>query len=412
MKAWIPINNRSFAVAAFFLTTIPILFAQQARSPSERSAPDFQQQYLQAQTAAASGRYEEARAQFEQLEKMDPSVAEVHAALAGLYFEQREYTLAVREIHAAQKLKPSLPRLDMLLALSLSELGQYKDALPRLEKGFKQSADADDRRMCGLQLLRAYDALGRNSDAVQTALQLNKLYPDDPEILYHTGRVYGNQAYVVMEKLHDSAPNSIWMLQAQGEANEANKDYDSALIAFNHVLQIDPRRPGIHYKIGRVYLRRYNDARRPEDRVQAKREFNAELELDPGNGNAAYELAQMAADDNNLDEAKTRFEQLVQRFPEFEPALVGLGGVYLQSQAATQAVKPLEQATKVDPDDEVAWYRLAQAQRGAGNREESQKAMETFRKLHDSAGSTRRPPAADITAQQLGPEAQQQSPQQ
>jgi predicted Zn-dependent protease len=407
MKAWIPLDVRSLAIAGFFFTAIPILVAQQARNPSERSASSFEQHYMEAQAAAASGRFEEARSQFEQLEKADPSVAEVHAALAAIYFEQREFGLAAREVHTAQKLKPSLPRLDMLLALSLSELGQYKEALPRLEKGFKQSADADDRRMCGLQLLRAYGTLGRDNDAVETALQLNKLYPDDPEVLYHTGRIYGNQAYVVMEKLHDSAPNSVWMLQAQGEANEANKDYDSALIAFNHVLQIDPRRPGIHYKIGRVYLRRYNDARRPEDRDQAKREFNAELELDPGNGNAAYELAQMAADDNNLDEAKTRFEQIVQRFPDFEQALVGLGGVYLQGQAAAQAVKPLDLATKVDPTDEVAWYRLAQAQRGAGNREESQKAMEKFRKLHDSSTASRRPPAADITAQQLGPEAQQ-----
>jgi tetratricopeptide (TPR) repeat protein len=366
------------------------------------------QRYAQAgQRAMAAGHYDEARGNFEQAVKLEPGIAELHATLAAIYFKQREYELAVREIQTAQKLKPALPRLDTLLALSLSELGQYKEALPHLEKGFKQSTDADGRRMCGLQLLRAYGAMGRDADAVETALQMNRLYPDDPEVLYHTGRIYGNQAYVVMEKLHDSAPNSVWMLQAQGEANEANKDYDSAIIAFNHVLQIDPRRPGIHYKIGRVYLRRYNDARRPEDRDLAKHEFNAELESDPGNGNAAYELAQMAADDNKLDEARMRFQQVLQRFPEFEQALVGLGGVYLQSQAAAQAVKPLELATKVDPTDEVAWYRLAQAQRGAGNREEAQKAMEEFRKLHATSSAAYKPPAEDVTAQQLGPDVQQ-----
>jgi tetratricopeptide (TPR) repeat protein len=365
------------------------------------------QRYAQAgQRAMAAGHYDEARGNFEQAVKLEPGIAELHATLAAIYFKQREYEPAVREIRTALKLKPSLPRLDTLLALSLSELGQYKEALPHLEKGFKQSAEADGRRMCGLQLLRVYGAMGRDADAVETALQMNRLYPDDPEVMYHTGRIYGNQAYVVMEKLHDSAPNSVWMLQAQGEANEANKDYDSAIIAFNHVLQIDPRRPGIHFKLGRVYLRRYNEARRPEDRDQAKHEFNAELELDPGNGNAAYELAQMAADDNKLDEAKTRFEQVVQRYPEFEQALVGLGGVYLQSQAAAQAVEPLEQATKVDPNDEVAWYRLAQAQRGAGNREEAQKALEKFRALHASSSSARKPPE-EITTQQLGPDAQQ-----
>ena len=94
------------------------------------------------------------------------------------------------------------------------------------------------------------------------------------------------------------------MLQAQGEANESQKDYDAAIIAFNHVLAIDPRRPGIHYRLGRVYLARFQDSQKPDDRDSAKREFQAELEIDPGNGNAAYELAKMAADDNNLEEAK------------------------------------------------------------------------------------------------------------
>jgi tetratricopeptide (TPR) repeat protein len=334
-------------------------------------------------------------------------VAEVHATLAAIYFKQREYELAVREVRTAQKLKPSLPRLDTLLALSLAELGKFDEALPHLEKGFKQTAEPDTRRMCGLQLLRAYSGLGRDSNAVETALALNKLYPDDPEVLYHTGRIYGNYAYVVMEKLHDTAPNSIWMLQAQGEANEAQKNYDAAIIAFNHVLALDPHRPGIHYRLGRVYLSRFRDGQKPEDRESARREFLAELEIDPGNGNAGYELAKMAADDNNLEEARKQFEAVIARFPDFEQALVGLGGVYLQSQAGTQAVAPLERATRIDASDEVAWYRLAQAQRAAGNREEAQKALERFRTLHASSSAAPKPPAADeVTPQQLDPGAQ------
>jgi tetratricopeptide (TPR) repeat protein len=94
--------------------------------------------------------------------------------------------------------------------------------------------------MCGLQLLRAYVGLSRNDDAVETSLKLNKFYPDDPEVLYHTGKVYGSFAYGVMEKLRDIAPGSIWMLQAQGEANESQKNFEAAIIAYDHVLQIEP----------------------------------------------------------------------------------------------------------------------------------------------------------------------------
>jgi tetratricopeptide (TPR) repeat protein len=373
---------------------------------AQAAADDASDRYAaEGQQALAAGRYGEARTDFEQLSKLHPEVAEVHATLAAIYFKVREYEQAVREVRAAQKLKPSLPRLDSLLALSLSELGHFEEALPRLEKGFKQTADADSRRLCGLQLLRAYSNLNRDADAVETALALNKLYPDDAEVLYHTGRIYGNYAYVVMEKLHDKAPNSVWMLQAQGEANESQKDYGAAIIAFNHVLELDPRRPGIHYRLGRVYLARFQEGQKPEDRDAAVREFNAELALDPGNGNALYEMAVMQQQQGNLDEARTEFEHVVERFPDFEEALVGLGGVYIENQKPEAAIAPLQHATKIDAEDEVAWYRLAQAERATGDREGQRKAMEEFQRLHKSTPGTLRKPDEDITPQQLGADA-------
>jgi tetratricopeptide (TPR) repeat protein len=365
------------------------------------------------QQALAEGHYAEAQANFQRLAKLAPQVAEVHATLAAIYFQQREFELAVREVRTAQKLKPSLPRLDSLLGLSLSELGQLTEALPYLEKGFKDSSDSEGRRMCGLQLLRTYTGLSRDAEAVETALALNKLYPDDPEVLYHTGRIYGNFAYVTMEKLHDKAPNSIWMLQAQGEANESQKDYDSAIVAFNHVLLIDPRRPGIHYRLGRVYLAHFHESQKPEDQDAAVREFSAELDIDPENGNAGYELANLNATRGKPDDAIQQYRAVLEHYPDFEEALVGLGGVYLENQKPADAIPLLDRATRLKPEDEVAWYRLAQADRATGNRGGQAKAIEAFTRLHSSTPVTLRKPDADdaITPQQLGPDAETKAPQ-
>jgi len=356
------------------------------------------------QQAMAQGNMLEAKASFEKLVRLEPSIAEAHATLAAICFKLREYDETVSEVQKALKLKPSLPRLDSLLGLALSELGRFDEALPKLEKGFRSTADPITRRMCGLELLRTDTELGRDADAVQTSLELNKLYPDDPEILYHTGRIYGNYAYIIMEKLHDQAPNSIWMLQAQGEANESQKDYDAALIAFRHVLEIDPHRPGIHYRMGRIYLTRFSESGNAQDRDSAMQEFNAELEVDPRSGNAAYELANLAAQSGNRDNARARYEAVLQQFPDFEEALVGLGGVLLDGQSPQQAVAPLERATKIRPEDEVAWYRLAMAERAAGNKAEQQKALEEFQKLHRSTPSGMRKPTDTevVTPQQLG----------
>jgi len=356
------------------------------------------------QQAIAAGQFEAARTDFEKLAKLEPGVAEVHATLAAIYFQLHEYEPAVQQVRAAQRLKPGLPRLDSLLGLSLAEMSRFSDALPHLEKGFKQTANADVRRMCGLQLLRAYTGLSRDADAVETALALNKLYPDDPEILYHTGRIYGNFAYVVMEKLHDKAAGSVWMVQASGEANEAQKAYDAAIVDFNHVLELEPHRPGIHYRLGRIYLARLRDGGKTEDREAAVREFMVELGVDPGNGNAAYELAYLQMEAGNVEEARTQYEHILERFPDFEEALVGLGGVLLDNHKPELAVAPLEHATQVNPDDEVAWYRLAQAERATGNKEGQQKALAAFQKLHNATPGTLRKPneGQEITPQQIG----------
>jgi tetratricopeptide (TPR) repeat protein len=355
----------------------------------------------------AHGDYAAAEQYFEHLSQLEPGLAEVHATLAAICFKRREYEKAIREIRTAQRLKPGLPKLDSLLGLSLAESGKFAEALPHLDKGFRQTTDPDVRRMCGLELLRAYGNLDRDADAVETALVLDKAYPNDPEVLYHTGRVYGSYAYTIMEKLHDTAPGSMWMLQAQGEANESQKNWDAAIVAFNHVLVIDPGRPGIHYRLGRVYLGRFRDSGNTQDRDAALREFSAEVNVDPGNGNAAYELAYLDAETGNFQQAGRQYEFLLQRYPDFEEALVGLAAIDLANERADQAVSLLERATHLRPDDEVAWWRLAQADRLTGKNEEQQKALATFRKIHEVTPNTLRKPSAadDITPQHLDPDA-------
>jgi hypothetical protein len=71
----------------------------------------------------------------------------------------------------------------------------------------------------GLELERAYTGLKKDSKAVEVAMELNRLYPGDPEILYQTGKVYGNFAFLTMEKLAQVAPTSAWRHSAAAEAH-------------------------------------------------------------------------------------------------------------------------------------------------------------------------------------------------
>jgi tetratricopeptide (TPR) repeat protein len=137
-----------------------------------------------AKSALAAGDYGDAERAFAKLRELEPNIAEVHANLGLVYFQERKFAEAIPALREALKLRPALARSSNLLVISLSETGQYKEAVPGLEKCFHRSAESEMKRMCGLELQRAYSGLRKDSQAVEIALELNRLFPEDAEILY------------------------------------------------------------------------------------------------------------------------------------------------------------------------------------------------------------------------------------
>jgi tetratricopeptide (TPR) repeat protein len=362
------------------------------------------------QQALAAGRYAEAQADYEKLAKLEPDIAEIHATLAVIDFKLRDYQLAVGEVQTAQRLKPSLPKLDSLLGMAQAELGRFAEALPGLEKGFKQSADTEVRRMCGLELQRAYTDLKRDSKAVEVAMELNRLYPDDPEILYQTGKIYGNFAFLTMQKLAEVAPSSVWRHQAAAEADESQGSYSLAVTEYRQVLVLEPDRPGVHYRLGRTLLARSYQGTSAQDTAEAAKEFEQELQRDPGNANAAYELGEVRRKSGQFDEAQKLFEAALKNYPNFEEAHLGLASVLLSLQKTELALPHLLKAIELNPQNEVAWYRLGQLQKALGNTAEQQNALAEYRRLHDKANQQRglEPVFSprEVTKQEVDPNAQ------
>jgi len=346
-----------------------------------QSSDDVERYAEQGQQALTQGHYAEAEQAFEKLRQLQPGVAEVHANLGLIYFEERKYDQAVIALRQALKLKPSLQRSDTLLAISLSELSRYKEALPGLEKGFHNSKDADTTRMCGLQLLRAYEGLQRDNQAVQVALELNRSYPSDPEVLYQSGKIFGNSAFLAMERLVKVAPNSVWRHQAAAEADESQGSYDAAMAEYRQVLALDPNRPGVHYRVGRTLLARSHDKTSPEDVAAALAEFDQELQVDPSNANAAYEIGEIHRQAGRFEESQKFFALALKSYPDFEEAHTGLASVLISLKRPQDALVHLQKSVVLNPDDEVAWFRLAQVQRTLGNSSEQKKALAEFARL-------------------------------
>lgn len=373
-----------------------------------QQSSSLEQQYKQAQQELATGRYSDAQKSFEKLAELNPTVAEIHANLGLIYFEERMFQAAIKELRQALQLKPSLSKSAAVLAMSLSESGEYSGALPGLEKGF-HSSDPEMKRMCGLQLERAYTALKRDSKAVEVALELNRLYPNDAEVLYHNGRIFGNFAFLTMQKLVQVAPDSIWKHEAAAEAYESQGMNDLAITEFREVLARDPQHPGTHFRLGRTLLARSRINSSTDDAARALDEFQQELKVDPGNANAAYEIAEIKRNAGNFSEAAKFFEQALKYYPGFEEAHLGLAASLLAEQKPQPALPHVQAAIALNSDDEVAWYRLSQVQRALGNIAQQQKAIAEFQRLrakkqNEQASTVQIFSQSEVTKQELGPQ--------
>ena len=365
---------------------------------------EMQRDYAAAQRTLAAGDVDGALRMFEQLSRANPKIAELHATLGAIRFQQGDYRGALKELDEAKRLKPTLPKLDGLIAMSQAELGDFKKALPTLEETFRTAKDEPVKRMSGLQLERAYTVLGRDSDAVKVAVELQRLFPDDPEVLYRNERIFGNFAYLTIQRLAAVAPNSIWQQQAQAEAYESQGSLDAAIAAYRKILTLDPKHRGIHYRIGRCLRERSRYSHYQEDMVSAMAEFQEELKLNPGNANAAYEIGELHRLAGELELAKTSFTAALQIYPDFPEANLGLGTVLAALGQPAQALPYLKVAVANDPNDEASWYRLSQAERSLGHTTEQQAALKEFMRLHNKAGNARVDLLRDVSRQEVNPD--------
>jgi tetratricopeptide (TPR) repeat protein len=370
---------------------------------AQTSTDEKQRLSEQAQVALQAGRYADAEKAYERLKELEPNVPELHAALGAILFQEGKFDQAAKELQRAEVLKPGLPKVASLLAMVLSEQGHFQQALPGLEKGFRQTADTGLRRMCGLRLERTYISIQDHAKAIQTAMELQRLYPDDPEVLYYSSKIFGNEAYLAAQKLFQTAPKSSWGLLASGEARESQGDIEWAIKDYQEILKLDPTKPNIHFRIGRALLTRAESTGDPKYTENAMIEFQQELAQDSTNANAAYELAECYRKQGQTEQARKYFQQAVDSYPAFEEAHVGLAAALLQADPAL-ALTHLQRAVVLNPNDLVAWYRLSQTQRALGHPEEQKQALAKFQQLRaGGAGLPTEMSNREVTPQALDP---------
>lgn len=269
---------------------------------------------------------------------------------------------------------------------ALASKGHCKEALPLLRKAGVQFTDKNLKYDVLMSTARCAMSLDQTDTAVKALLELNRAFPHDPEVLFTTTHYYSEMASRASQELAATAPTSAQAEQLEAEAYESQGDWDRAATQYRKILEQNPQRHGIHYRLGRVLL-----SKSPPDVANAKNELNEELKIDPNNAAAEFVLGETARQAGQWDDAIGHFSKAAKLDEGFQEAYLALGMSLNSAGQFADAVSPLERYVRMAPADPAGHYQLGTAYARTGHKDEAQREMKLQQEMAAKSPRTPQP---------------------
>jgi tetratricopeptide (TPR) repeat protein len=255
---------------------------------------------------------------------------------------------------------PADPRARLFLALTRAATGECDAAIPELAKGF---SSGDNRRLAGLALAQCHIAAKRFAEAGAIVAQLEKQFPADPDVLYVSADYHMKAWNDAIYRMYQKAPSSYRVDQLSAEVFETQGKYTEAIAEYRKAIEKNPKAINLHYRLGRALLQQSHD---PAVLEQARKEFEAELSLNPSDAVAEYQVAQILVAEQQKPQAAPHFERAAELRPDFPEAIIAVAKLRLDAKRYADAIALLDRAVKLQPRNETAHYNLMLAYRSAG----------------------------------------------
>jgi tetratricopeptide (TPR) repeat protein len=278
---------------------------------------------------------------------------------------------------------PSDPQARLFLALTKAATGECGAAIPELEKGFSGGS----RRVAGLALAQCHVAAKRFAEAGTIVAQLEKEFPADADVLYVSADYHMKAWNDTIRRMYEKAPASYRVDQLSAEVFETQGKYTEAIAEYRKAIVKNPRAINLHYRLGRALLQQSHD---PAVLNQARKEFEAELALNPSDAVAEYQVGQIFTIEQKKAEAAPHFERAAELRSDFPEALIAVAKLRSEAKRYPDAIALLERAVKLQPRNETAHYSLMMAYRNAGQAADAQREKAELDKLQ-------KPPEGEFT---------------
>ena len=362
-------------VAALALALCPA-----SRFAGQAGPDEVQRRSQRAREALAQHDLQRAVQEYAEILKIDPRNAEVHAAQGMALYGLGKPAEAASVLQTALALDSGQLMAELFLGLSRADLGQCAEAVPLLRRNFNERTEHKLRRLVGLSLLSCLLASSELETALEIAQALKKDYPEDADVLYYAAGLYSRLWNAAVADLVKTAPASYRVHQVAGEALEAQGRDEQAIKEYQKALDLNPKAPRLHYRIGRLLLRTGKDA---DAGGKATEHFQQELAVNPRDAASEYEIGEILRKAHKPDEAVKRFLRALELAAHYVDARVGLAKIYADQGQQAKALAELEQAIRLEPENAAAHYALMLVYRDLGKNEDAGREMDLFQKLQE-----------------------------
>ena len=307
----------------------------------------------------------------------DPNDLDAQANLGVLLYFTGQPQQAEPHLRAALAIDPTESKLRVLLGSCEHRNGELDAARKDLTTALPAIQDPKLRKQAGLEIVEIDTALNDLTSATSVVNQLKTDFPTDPEILFASYRVYTDLASESLLDLSLVAPNSAQMHQAMAHELIRQGDNNGAISNMRTALKLNPNLPGGHFELAEML----HASSQPAQKAEAEQEYKLAIEQNPHDPAALTRLGEIAADNGDQATAISLYKQALAAQPDYIDATIGLAYQLTEAGHPDQALPLLLQATKADPTNVLAHYRLSAVYRRLHRTEDAKREVAEYERL-------------------------------
>ena len=369
--------TKSF-IAIGSATVLLLLTLSGSAQSSVPQTSAIKEQMRQAEQALRQNRPDLAAQAYEAILKNYPDDVEARADLGIVAMVRGDWPRASAEMKKALALRPSDFKVQALLGLCDLHLGTVSEATELLSNSFPHLEDTKLRLEAGLRLVEIWYQEDELEKAEGVVNRLQQLYPSNAAVLYTAYRLHSALAFRALDALAIAAPAAPQLNVALAEhmVNEGN--VQGAIAEYGKALESNPNLPSVHYELGEAFLR---DSHQEPNLSKAQLEFERAIALNPSDARSECKLGEISLWRSNQATASEHYTRALKLSPAIPCANLGLAGLLMDDGNTQEALGYLQTATRSDPFNAQARYKLSVLYRRLGKKEDAERELAAFQEL-------------------------------